>query len=120
MEMRKCNHFLNKLHSTKPTSYIYGLTEAGFERLGTVSIIKNIEKIIARASMGTRRLIQDSTKQVRILENNLLLTVTEALIPTAEGQLAADRYIAKKRHFCSNENRSEGYIAKAFLYGRWE
>lgn len=105
------------------TSYMYGGAEALFERLGTVSVLKNIEKSIAKASNPSRRLIEDGAMQEvsklgkQFGYNFGLEGGTEYL--TAEAQIAADRYIAGKEISTqqANERRFESFVAGGLMGG---
>jgi len=105
------------------TSYLYGGAEALFEKLGTASILKNIEKSIVRASNPSRVLIQDGAmKEVSKLGKQFgynfgLEGGTEYL--TTEAQIGADRYVAGKEisRQKANEMRSESFIAGGIMGG---
>ena len=105
------------------TSYMYGGAEALFERLGTVSVLKNIEKSIAKASNPSRKLIEDGVMQEvsklgkQFGYNFGLEGGTEYL--TAEAQIAADRYIAGKEISTqqANERRFESFVAGGLMGG---
>lgn len=105
------------------TSYMYGGAEALFERLGTVSVLKNIEKSIAKASNPSRKLIEDGAMQEvsklgkQFGYNFGLEGGTEYL--TAEAQIAADRYIAGKEISTqqANERRFESFVAGGLMGG---
>jgi hypothetical protein len=105
------------------TSYMYGGAEWLFERLGTVSVLKNIEKSIAKASNPSRKLIEDGVMQEvsklgkQFGYNFGLEGGTEYL--TAEAQIAADRYIAGKEISTqqANERRFESFVAGGLMGG---
>jgi hypothetical protein len=105
------------------TAYLYGGAETLFERLGTVSMLKNIEKSIARASNPSRKLIQDGAiQEVSRLGKQLgynfgLEGGTEYL--TAEAQIAADRYVAEKEISPqqANEMRYESFVSGGLMGG---
>ena len=105
------------------TAYLYGGAETLFERLGTVSVLKNIEKSIAKASNPSRKLIQDGAiQEVSRLGKQFgynfgLEGGTEYL--TAEAQIAADRYVAGKEISGqqANERRYESFVAGGLMGG---
>jgi hypothetical protein len=105
------------------TAYMYGGAEALFERLGTVSVLKNIRRSIAGTPNNLRRLIQDgSIQEVSKLGKQFgynfgLEGGTEYL--TAEAQIAADRYIAGKEISTqqANERRFESSVAGGIMGG---
>jgi len=105
------------------TAYLYGSAETLFERLGTVSVLKNIEKSIARASNASRKLIyegaaKESTKLAKRLGLNTAIEGgTEYL--TAEAQIGADKYVSGKNISSqqANERRFESTVAGGLMGG---